>query len=370
MSAQGGQLRVLQVTPRFAPDRGGVESHVEHLSRALADLGVGVTVATAGGGRREETRDGIEVVRFPSFAPGGNYHLSAGLYQLIRKHRGEFDIIHAHSYHALTTLLAALAAGTTPLVVTPHYHGAGHSRFRDLLHVPYRLAGRWMLSRAASVIAVSAAERDLLLELAPRTAGRLRQVSNGIDDRYLDAAAAVEREQGLVLAVGRLEAYKRFDQAIRMLAVLPSPFHLEIVGRGPERQSLDTLCQRLGVSDRVRFRQDLSGDELAALYRRAQVYVSLSDHEAFGLTLLEAAACGCPVVASDLPSHRELASLATGMMLAPQVNAESVGRLVAAAAGTEASVLDRDALRWSAIAGRVLDIYRDAVGRPAPEAVA
>ena len=80
--------------------------------------------------------------------------------------------------------------------------------------------------------------------------------------------------------------------------MLPLPFHLEIVGRGPERHSLDALSRRLGVSDRVRFRQDLGSDEMAALYRRAQVYLSLSEHEAFGLTLLEAAACGCPVIAT------------------------------------------------------------------------
>jgi glycosyltransferase involved in cell wall biosynthesis len=123
-----------------------------------------------------------------------------------------------------------------------------------------------------------------------------------------------ERAPGrvLVLAVGRLESYKQMDRLVATLAHLPTHYEALIVGDGPERQRLQNLAAHLGLQRRLRFVDHLARPELISWYRAADVFVSLSRHEAFGLTLLEAAVAGSPLVISDIPAHREVAGYLAG----------------------------------------------------------
>ena len=89
--------------------------------------------------------------------------------------------MHAHSYHSTAALGAALARLPVPLVVTPHYHGVGHTRAARLMHVGYRPLGARLLTRAAAVVAVSAAEEALLRNDFPALAATTSVVPNGAD---------------------------------------------------------------------------------------------------------------------------------------------------------------------------------------------
>ena len=208
-------------------------------------------------------------------------------------------------------LIAGLGARRhdLPLVVTPHYHGRGHTPFRNLLHLPYRPIGGWAMHRASQVLANSLAEEDWLR----RDFGDLpiRLNPNGVD---LPSAAGganpwrPERsaDEVTLFTVGRLERYKRVDRAIGALSKLPERYRLTIVGDGPEREALEQRAMRSGVDDRVRFRGHVSTEELQGWYAVADAYLALSEDESFGMTLLEAASAGAPVVASDIPAHDEV----------------------------------------------------------------
>lgn len=355
---EAAHLRVLLVTPRYAPWIGGVESHVQHLAAGLRGLGVGLEVATTGGGPAVEVIDGVTVRRFAAFAPGGNYHISPELFRFVRRSADRFDIIHAHSYHSLTSLVAALGASRTQMVVTTHYHGVGHSAVRQALHVPYRPAARWMLNKAARLVCVSKSEERLLLEANPSLAGRTVVIPNGIDTAFFGAHSG-EREEGLVLAVARLESYKRIDRLIEAVTHLPSEYHLLVAGTGPQQAELEMMAQQRGLAGRVRFAGALPDAALREAYRRAAVYVSLSSREAFGMTLLEAAASGCPVVASDLPSHSELREYADGIALVPEAaTAVEIAQSIEAQIGVEAHLKDPSGLDWESIAANTLEEYR------------
>jgi glycosyltransferase involved in cell wall biosynthesis len=104
-----------------------------------------------------------------------------------------------------------------------------------------------------------------------------------------------------LLSVSRLTPPKNHAAVVRAAATLGA--HVEFVGTGPEKTALEALAGHLGVP--CSFRSRLSGQELRATYRRATVVVCPSRFEGLGLTGIEAAICGTPVVASDIPAHRE-----------------------------------------------------------------
>jgi len=107
------------------------------------------------------------------------------------------------------------------------------------------------------------------------------------------------------LYVGRLERYKGVNYLIRSLPKLDRSIHLEIVGKGPHKKALLKLTNRLGVTDRVRFHQDLPRENLLQKYAEADLFVSLSRHEAFGISVAEALASGAPCIVANTPALRE-----------------------------------------------------------------
>jgi glycosyltransferase involved in cell wall biosynthesis len=109
-----------------------------------------------------------------------------------------------------------------------------------------------------------------------------------------------------LLTVSRLKAHKNQAATIRAAAALGPSVQVRLIGKGPERRSLERLASSLGVHCEIR--DNASDSEVAEAYRRAAVVVCPSKFEGFGLAPIEAIASGTPVVASDIPPHREFVS--------------------------------------------------------------
>ena len=162
-----GQQTVGIVSPRYPPAIGGVERHVEELAHGLARRGVAVEVITTdptGRLDRTELVDGIPVRRFGTIAHDGVFFLSPGLARWLVANAGRYGLIHGHSYHTPLVLAAAIAARRShlPFVLTPHYHGTGHTPARAALHRPYKMFGARVVHAARTVICVSASEQELI----------------------------------------------------------------------------------------------------------------------------------------------------------------------------------------------------------------
>jgi glycosyltransferase involved in cell wall biosynthesis len=101
----------------------------------------------------------------------------------------------------------------------------------------------------------------------------------------------------LLVTVGRLVARKAIDQLIKMMSSLDnSKAHLLIIGSGPQEERLRELASQQGVAEQVHFLGRVSDDDKFRILRMADIFVSTSQHEGFGLVFLEAMACGLPVV--------------------------------------------------------------------------
>jgi glycosyltransferase involved in cell wall biosynthesis len=192
-----------------------------------------------------------------------------------------------------------------------------------------------------------------------------------------DAAQARVAPYGVtkpfVLFVSSLWRYKNCDGLLRAWAVARAELgdrQLAIVGSGRDQEylaSLRSLATELGISGDVVFVGPVPLEETVHFYRAADAFVYPSLNETFGLPILEAMACGCPVVTSDTSAMPETAGGAA--ILADPKEPASVARAIAEAAGPR-----RDRLRdlglsrasqftWAATAAATLDVYREAAER-------
>lgn len=278
-----------------------------------------------------------------SLAPA---HLAAGSLTTIRRLRRSgyaFDLIDAH--FAYPDGVAAMWLGRwfrTPVVVT--------ARGTDINFIPrFPLPRRQIqrsLAKVAGIITVSQALKDATVQLgiAPN---RVTVLRNGVDlkrFRPLDrcqARAKLAFDGVTLLSVGHLIERKGHDLVIRALAELAG-CQLVIVGEGPEHGRLKALAQTLGVAARVRLVGAKPHDEMVQYYAAADALVLASSREGWANVLLEAMACGTPVIASDIWGNPEVvAAPAAGRLMRER----TPGGIVEAAQDLFASRPDRGATR-------------------------
>ena len=304
-------MKVAQVCHRFYPDIGGIETHVYEISKRLAkNFEVEVlTTDPTGKYPKVEEIDGFTVRRFKSIAPSEAYYFSLEMYRFLKRHSSDYDIIHAHNYHAFPALFTALTKSRNKMIFTPHYHGRGHSFIRDILHKPYKIFGRIIFEKSDAVICVSNFEKKLILKNFNVNSSKLFVIPNGINiEEFKDVEKIKKRKNRTtktILYVGRIEKYKGLDYVVKALKCLPESYILEIVGKGSYKSKIVKLARNLGVIDRIRFYQDLSREELIERYAKADVLVLLSKHEAYGLVVAEALACKTPCIVANTSALSE-----------------------------------------------------------------
>jgi glycosyltransferase involved in cell wall biosynthesis len=360
------------VTPGFRGARGGLEAHTSALTKELARQGMRVIVLTAQRGIQGTTverHDDCWVVTYPAWSTGSMSVSPRLAWAAIRSRRSD-RLMHVHGYHATTAL--ALLGRRAPTVFTPHYHGKhGHSRLADLLHVPYYHLNKWLIRTCDAVICVSEAERLALIADFPSVADRVTVIPNGVDAATIRSANPLPEEAPTVLCVGRLEPYKRIGDVVRAFLDVPAPAQLVIVGDGAQRDELTALAEQLGLADRVRLVGNVSDADLHRWLRTARVFVSLSEHEAFGMAPVEAACAGARIILSDIPAHREIADdflrrCVTVMTdRSPAAVASEIRRQLAAPWSEGCTAPD-----WRDVAARTVRVYRTSgVKLPVPRGI-
>jgi glycosyltransferase involved in cell wall biosynthesis len=316
-------LRVLLVTPRYAPLMGGVETHVREVATRLADRGFSVSVLTTdltGELPPVDIASRVNLIRVRAFPRGRDYYWSPDVYRMVA--RGGWDVIHCQGIHTLVPILAMSAAirSRTPFFLT--FHTGGHSsKFRNASRRLQWLVLAPLLRRAERLIAVSRFEERLFAGVPGIPKQRIVVIPNGADLPF-QGGAEVSVDPNLIVSLGRLERYKGHQRAIAATALLADRLpdvRLQIVGSGPYRAALEAIAQRLGVAGRVTIGSIRSTDRdaMARLLARAAVVVLLSEYEAHAIAVIEAIALGRPVVVADATGLHDLveAGLARGVPL-------------------------------------------------------
>ena len=235
------------------------------------------------------------------------------------------DVIDAHFFYpdGVAAVLLGRELGV-PVCIT--------ARGSDLTLMPeFVLPRRWILwaaTQADGLVTVCAALRERLVELGT-PAERVTVLRNGVDlERFQPAAPEPVRQRlnlrgRVLLSVGNLVELKGHHLIIEALQVL-SDCSLMIIGDGPQRAALEGLAERLGVAERVRFLGLIAQAQLRDYYAAADALVLASSREGWANVLLEAMACGTPVVATRVWGTPEVVAAPAAGVLIDTRSAEGI----------------------------------------------
>jgi glycosyltransferase involved in cell wall biosynthesis len=293
---------------RDNPQAGGAELHFFELFRRLVKRGHMVTLVTSGfpGGASQATMDGIDVWRYGSrysFAVLGR----GAIRNLLREDGYDVVVEDINKLPLYTPTLTTLPV----YVIVPHLFGS--TAFREATWPVAAVV--WLAElaipgtyRSATFHAISQSTRDDLVRRGI-AADRIRVVYPGVDAQRLAPDAGTARApEPTFLYLGRLKRYKGVDAAIRAVALARGngcALKLDIAGEGTDRARLETLVTQLRLGDAVRFLGFVPEVAKRELMRRAWAVVLPSAKEGWGISNVEAAACGTPAVAADTPGLRE-----------------------------------------------------------------
>lgn len=345
-------MHIIQVCPRYFPDIGGVETHVQEISERLARQGHQVEVVCTdprGVHPKQDCIHGVQVRRFRSFAPNDAYFIAPGMFRYLRTRDAE--ILHAHGYHAFPALFARMALKKERFIFTPHYHGRGHTPLRNMLLKCYDPCGRTIFNRADRIICVSGYEKQLITKKFCLSGEKIVIIPNGLN---LSEFTNVTRKKNphMLLHVGRIEKYKGIQYILEALPKIPE-YTLTIVGKGPFEPELRHLAAIQGITDRIIWKKDLSRQELIQEYASAGVFISLSSFEAYGITVAEALVGGLQVVVNRNGALQEFADGKTCVGIDPSAeNLVAAIRSLKPATGYRKRILD-----WEDVVERTIQIY-------------
>lgn len=293
---------------RLNPQAGGAEVHLHEIFGRVAARGHDVTLLASGWSDApvETGVDGMRVWR-----AGRRYTFPLVAYRaFVTRSRGEdFDII-VEDINKLP-LFTPWWSRVPVLGLVPHLFGT-----TAFTQEAFPIAATVWLAERLMPIAYGAVP---FVAISRSTAGdlekrgfdpeRIRVIFPGLDhSRFKPDPSRPRFTEPTLAYVGRLKRYKGLDVVIRALAILEARglrTRLLVAGRGDDAERLVRIAERARVEERVKFLGFVGEEEKIDLLRRAWVSVYPSPKEGWGITNLEAAACGTPCVASDSPGLRE-----------------------------------------------------------------
>jgi len=318
----------------------GAATYILNLVRALAELGRPVRLTVVAQRHRAdqfESIPGLEVLRVPDAPP-----LARILWEQVALpglcRRLDVDLL--HSPHYSIPLAHPCRSVVTFHDMTFFTNPTVHLQYKRLFFTTMiRSAAR----RADAILVPSETTREDLARLFPRSASKTHVVHLGVGKLFhpVREPAALEAVRSryhlpsaFLLYVGNLEPRKNLPRllaAYAQLASMSTPPPLVLAGpQGWKGEPLSAAVRRLGLADRLIFPGYIAQEDLPALYSMAAVFVYPSLYEGFGLPVLEAMACGAPVVTSDVSSLPEVVGDAALLVSPDDIDglATTLGRLL------------------------------------------
>jgi glycosyltransferase involved in cell wall biosynthesis len=358
-------MHVLQVTPRYFPNIGGVGIVVQRISEMLVVHGVKATVYSVDLNpalSRLQRVNGVTVKRFspilddPFYIPEPKFVAS-----LLRE---KVDIIHVHNVHTLLPFIVALCKRQSQkLLLQPHYHRFGQSPLRYSLLKLYRYGlDNVISSRIEAIIANSAYENRILYEDFPKFKN-VFMIPEGIDVDEVKHVKHNPAKPKRILYVGALRRYKNVDKVLEGFANLikngNTQYRLVIVGEGAEYASLVNLAHNLGISSFVEWKRGLSRQQLLCEYAKASVFILLSHLESFSRVVYEALLIGVPVVVLNFGALSNLVEAGMAEGISSLNPSEIADAIINATSKTCTKISDNTNafLNWEEYSDKIINLY-------------
>jgi len=383
-------MRILQMNPAFYPAMayGGTVEVAYQLSRELARRGHQVTVYTSDTldkYHRQRSKiseiDGIRVYYFRNFSNALAWHrliFTPGMLLQLRKEARNFDVIHLHGSRNFQNIVVHHYAKKYGIPYVLQAHGSlprimAKQRLKRVFDV---LWGYRILSDAAKVIAVTQMEVEQYKSMGV-SEDKIEIVPNGIDLTEFDNLPqrgefrrkhGLDDSQKIVLYLGRIHKIKGLDLLAMAFDELAKEIdNIKLVIVGPDDgylPALKELISELGIEELVLLTGPLYGEDKLTAYVDADVYVLPSVYETFPVAVLEAGACGTPVIVTDrcgiadvidgqaglaVPYNEEQLSSAILRMLSDNTMSREFSE--------KGSLLVREQFNWEKIAEQIENLY-------------
>ena len=358
---------------------GGVEKHVENLSRELARLGHEVTVYTRPHYTDKAIRkwDGVTLVSLPSihtkYLDAITHTFVCTMHALFQ----DYDVIHYQSIGpSLLSIIPRLLKRKAVVVATFHSRDYYHKKWNGFARKVLLFGERITCTIPEKTIAIS---RGMTEYARDRYGTEPVFIPNGAEGDPVEGTGLI-RELGLkanryVLTVSRLVAHKGIHYLVKAFedledtGRLPNGFKLVVVGAHAETPEYEAYLKMISAGrENILFLGERTGAELAELFTNAAVFVQPSEDEGLSIALLEAMSYGLPIVASDISGNREALDGAGSYFRSKDV--ESLKQELAymlnrpdemAIYGKLARGRAKGTFSWEAIASQTLDVYHDAL---------
>ena len=381
-------MNVLQTPVRFPPAVGGVESHVNAISRRLTNRGHDVTIlcADTGSGPIDRAVEGLTVRRLYSPISIANTNLTPGLPVAALQAARNSDVIHTHLPTPWSADVSALAGAITqtPVVLTYHNDIVAENLTAPVAAL-YNASALRVTLRIADRIVVT---QEGYLEQSPHldcNHDRTRIIANGVDtDHFTPRRPTREQRRRLdfdtsgqtlffLAVLDEYHDYKGLCVLFEAMCVLEernhNPPRLVVGGEGPLRERYEKAARELDIGDSVSFIGHVPEDDLPAAYSLADAFVlpsTSSAQEGFGLVLLESLACETPVVTTDVVGIADAVEEGSfGEVVPPEepgALAEAIGRVLSGSYdGRSGRELCLDGYSWEASVDKLEALYRDIV---------
>lgn len=303
-------MRILAVNWRDLrnPDAGGAEVHLHKILSGMAEKGHEVTLVASNfrGGKEVEEYDGVRVIRKGRWFDA-NYAIPLFLRSYLKENH--YDLI-IEDINKIPFFLPA-TTGRKVVAVVPHLFGLSVYRETNPLFASYVYIWEKFIPfvyQSCNFIAISpSTKEDLVNRGIPHT--QIEVVLCGLDKSTYRVLEGVERyEKPTLVHFGRIRRYKSIDVVMRAFAIVRREMNgarLLIIGDGPERPNLERLAGKLALGDSVEFLGTVPTGRLVEILNKAHLFMNASVKEGWGLTVVEANACGLPVIASDRPGLKD-----------------------------------------------------------------
>jgi len=327
------------ISTAFPPEE-GIGNYVYGLSQQLIRKGHQVTLFTRGSFPKvqKESIDGITVIKAPFFPLYPLYvHLhEVMLNSVFQKMEDEFDLVHIHSplCPMVKTSLPIVATIHTPMMVDTQmrYDEAGdvHSKIEHLMGrtVSYHFEQK-LIDHAQKITTVSHSVREEL-ESYGLEKESIDVIGNGVDEK-LFVPSGERSETPMILYTGRIDYRKGLYDLIdssRIICQMHPDVKFVITGKGHLLEKLQSKVDSLGLRDHFDFVGFVSKSDLIRLYQQATLYVLPSHYEGLPTVLLEAMACGAPVVATAVSGNLDVIEDGVNGLLVPSKQPRKIAEAV------------------------------------------
>jgi len=291
-------MKVLHVSHNFYPVTGGIEKNIGDICRGMSELGhqSDVLCLKERGMPEHEVHNGINIYRKGALDLRF-YKISPRILGIIK----EYDIVHVHGLGFFSDYLAVTKKiHKKPLVLSTH-GGIFHTKSLSWAKRPYfYLWSRLALRAFDRIVAVSRSDMELFSGITDK----MTFIPDSVDHGKFSSIKR-DAEKGIFIFVGRMSKNKRIDRLIRAFSVVnisAKGSMLFIIGEDWDNQKgmLSSLAKELGIDRNVVFTGRIDNGNLTQFFKRAPFFLSASEYEGFGISVLEAMAAGIPVIVNDI----------------------------------------------------------------------